>query len=121
MCDCQIYIISLIHTVAMTASSMISKTKFTHEETREAYIFAIDILKRLYSDDNVGFYAFDISYYCGITLEYAEMNDAENTLKALEESCKYVIIKANLKDMDYTVQKKKKKYFKQKAKVVSIR
>ena len=94
---------SLIHTAAMTASSMISKTHFSHQETIEAYTFAIDILKRLYSDDNVGFYAFDISYYyLHIALEYAELKDVENTLKALEESCRYAIIEANLKDMNYT-------------------
>ena len=100
---CQSYIMSLIHTAAMTASSMISKTRFSHEEVIEAYSFAIDILRRLYSDDNVGFYAFDISYYyCGIALEYAELKDVENTLKALVESCRYAIIEANLKDMNYT-------------------
>lgn len=100
---CQSYIMSLIHTAAMTASSMISKTQFTHEETIEAYTFAIDILKRLYSDDNVGFYAFDISYYyyC-IALKYSDMNHTGKTLEALEESCRYAIIEANLKDMDYT-------------------
>lgn len=100
---CQIYIMSLIYTAAMTASSMTSKIQFSHEETIEAYRFAIDILERLYSDGNIGFYAFDVSYYYyGIALQYAEMNDAENTLKALEESRKYAIIEANLKDMDYT-------------------
>ncbi len=100
---CQSYMMSLIHTAAMTASSMISKTQFSHEETIEAYTFAIDILKRLYSDDNVGFYAFDIAhYYLCIALQYAEMNDIGNTLKALEESCRYAIIEANLKDMNYT-------------------
>lgn len=100
---CQSYIMSLIHTAAMTASSMTSKMQFSHEETIEAYRFAIDILKRLYSDGNIGFYAFDVSfYYLYIALQYAEMNDTENTLKALEESCKYAIIEANLKDMDYT-------------------
>lgn len=100
---CQSYIMSLIHTAAMTASSMISKIQFSQEEIIEAYSFAIDILKRLYSDDNVGFFAFDISYYySGIALEYAEMNDVEKTLKALEESCKYAVIEANLKDMNYT-------------------
>ena len=58
---------------------------------------------RLYSDGNVGFYAFDISYYYRkIASEYAEVNDAENTLKALTESCKFAIIEANLKDMNYT-------------------
>ena len=100
---CQSYMMSLIHTAAMTASSMISKTHFSHQETIEAYTFAIDILKRLFSDDNVGFYAFDISYYYRhIALEYAELKDIENTLKALEESCRYAIIEANLKDMNYT-------------------
>ena len=100
---CQSYMMSLIHTAAMTASGMISKTDFSHQETIEAYTFAIDILKRLYSDDNVGFYAFDISYYYRhVALEYAELKDAENTLKALEESCRYAIIEANLKDINYT-------------------
>ena len=100
---CQSYIMSLIHTAAMTAVNMISKAHFSHEKTIEAYTFAIDILKRLYSDGNVGFYAFDISYYYRkIASEYAEVNDAENTLKALAESCRYAIIEANLKDMNYT-------------------
>ena len=100
---CQSYLMSLIHTAAMTASSMISKIHFSHQEAIEAYTFAIDILKRLYSDDNVGFYAFDISYYyLHIALEYAELKDVENTLKAFEESCRYAIIEANLKDMSYT-------------------
>lgn len=100
---CQSYIMDLIHTAAMTASSMTSKAQFSHEETIEAYSFAIDILKRLYSDGNIGFYAFDVSYYYrNIALQYAEMNDTENTLKALEESCKYAVIEANLKDMNYT-------------------
>ena len=77
------YMMSLIHTAAMTASSMISKTNFSHQEAIEAYTFAIDILKRLFSDDNVGFYAFDISYYYRhIALEYAELKDVENTLES---------------------------------------
>lgn len=100
---CQSYIMSLIHTAARTSLSMISKTQFTHEETIEAYTFAIDILKRLYSDDNVGFSAFDISYfYYKIAWEYAEMNDPQNILIVLRESCRYAIIDANLKDMNYT-------------------
>jgi len=100
---CQSYMESLIHMAAMTASVMTSKIQFSHNEKIEAYKFAIDILKCLYSDDNVGFYSFNISYYyrC-IAREYAEMNDRENTLKALKESCRYAIIDAKLKEMDYT-------------------
>lgn len=100
---CQSYIMNLIHEAALTACNMTSKVPFTHEEIIEAYTFAIDILRRLFSDDNVGFYAFDLSfYYSRIALEYADMKDTAHTLKALEESCRYAIIEANLKDMDYT-------------------
>lgn len=100
---CQRYIMNLIHEAALTAHQMTSKVPFTHEEIIEAYTFAIDILKRLYSDDNVGFYSFELSYYYShIALEYAQMKDTEHTLKALQESCRYAIIEANLKDMNYT-------------------
>lgn len=100
---CQSYLESLIHTAAMTASAMTSKLPFSHEETIEAYRFAIDILLRLYSDGNVGFYAFDISYYyCRIALQYAETNDMEQTLSALLKSVKYAKYDAALTDMDYT-------------------
>ena len=100
---CQSYIETLIHSAAMSAESMTSKIRFSPEETIEAYSFAIDILKRLFSDDNVGFYAHDLSrYYLFIALQYAELNDKESTLINLEESCRYAIIEANLKDMDYT-------------------
>ncbi len=100
---CQSYIMSLIRTAAMTATSMIYKVPFSREEEIEAHTFAIDILKRLFSDDNVGFGAYDLSrYYCGIALRYAEMNDKENTLKALEECTRYAITASGLTAMDYT-------------------
>lgn len=100
---CQEYLVSLIHTAALTATKMISKKDFSCEAVIDAYQFAIDILKRLFSDDNVGFYAYDISYYyrC-IALQYAELKDTENTWKALKESCHYAVIDANLHDMTYT-------------------
>lgn len=101
--ECQNNIAYLIHEAAMTAMNMTVKTRFSHEETIEAYQFAIDILKRLYSDGNIGFNSFWVSiFYRNIALQYAAMNDAANTLKALEESSKYAIIDANLKDMNYT-------------------
>jgi len=101
--QCQSYIVTLIREAAMTASAMTAKTQLSQEETIEAFQFAIDILKRLFSDDNVGFYAEDISYYYRhLALQYAQMLDRENTLKALEECCRYAILDANRKDMDYT-------------------
>ena len=100
---CQEYIETLIHSASMSAVNMTSKTNFLPEEKIEAYTFAIDILKRLFSDDNVGFYANDLSlYYRYIALQYTQLNDKENVLKNLKESSRYAIIAANLKDMDYT-------------------
>ncbi len=100
---CQSYIRLLIFDAAMTAMGMTVKVDFPHEETIEAFQFAIDILKRLYSDGNIGFDANMVSlYYRYIAMEYAEMKDADNTLRALEDSVKYAVISANLKDMDYT-------------------
>ena len=61
------------------------------------------LLERLYADGNVGFYAFDLShFYSMIAFEYAQMHDLQKTLDALAESCRYAVIEANLKDMDYT-------------------
>lgn len=55
------------------------------------------------ADGNVGFYAFDLShFYSMIAFEYAQMHDLQKTLDALAESCRYAVIEANLKDMDYT-------------------
>lgn len=100
---CQEYIVSLVHTAAMIAFQMTSKKAFSHEEGINAYQFSIDILKCLFSDGNVGFYANDIScYYRYIALQYAMLTEAENTLKALKESCRYAVIGATLQDMDYT-------------------
>lgn len=100
---CQNNIAELIHKAAMTAMDMTVKTRFSHEEIIEAYQFAIDILKRLYSDGNIGFDSFWVSlFYQNIAIEYAGMKDAENTLMELENSAEYAVISANLKDMDYT-------------------
>ena len=41
-------------------------------------------------------------YYLYIAFQYGELGDKENTLNYLEESCRYAIIEANLKDMSYT-------------------
>ena len=100
---CQECIEILIHSAVMRAASMVSKTNFSPEEKIEAYTFAIDILKRLFSDDNVGFYANYFSlYYHYIAFQYAQLNDKENVLRNLKESARYAINEANLKDMDYT-------------------
>ena len=100
---CQNYILSAIGMASLMSKIMVQKLEFSHEEIIEAYQFSSDIIKRLFSDGNVGFYAEDLSSNCCcIALEYAEMNDGECTLNALDESCRYAIIEANLKDVKYT-------------------
>ena len=100
---CQRYIETLISLAAMSAVNMTTKIKFSPKESLEAYNFAIDILKLLFSDGNVGYYAHDLSlYHFYVARQYAELNDPEETLKNLWESCRYAMIDANLKDMDYT-------------------
>lgn len=101
--ECQEYLMSLIYSAAMTASLMTTKGNFSREETIEAYQFSIDILKRLFADGNVGFYANYISlYYRRIALLYSELGDAEHTLEALKENCHYSVTEATLQDMTYT-------------------
>lgn len=101
--ECQSYIASLIHTAAMTALHMTAKISFSHKEKIEAFRFAIDIMERLYADGNVGFCASYLSlFYSMIASEYAQMHDSQKTLDALSESCRYAVVEANLRDMDYT-------------------
>lgn len=99
----QRYIQALVETAAFEVVSMTNKIDFSHEEVIDAFRFAIDILKRLYSDGNMGFSSQNVSYYyMNIAREYAEMGNAESTLEALQESCKYAVMSANLGDMNYT-------------------
>ena len=101
--ESQLYLRSLIHAAALEASHMTAKLPFSHTEIIEAHRFAIDILKRLFSDGNVGYAATELSYYYRrIALEYAKMKDAEHTLEALTEVCHYAVTEATLQDMDYT-------------------
>ena len=100
---CQEYLMSLVSEAAMTAPQMTQKGNFSHEETINVFRFSIDILKLLFSDGNVGFYANYISlYYRQIALLYAELGDAEHTLEALKENCHYSVMEATLEDMNYT-------------------
>ena len=99
----QKYLMSLISLAAMTATDIIGKAEFSPEYKIEAYSFAIDIIKRLFVDDNVGHNAWWLSYYYRCMAgQYAELNDAEKTIESLKESCRYAVIEARLDDLDYT-------------------
>lgn len=100
---CQDYIISLLYLAALSAQSMLTKTEFAPTEEIAAYEFGIQLMKLLFEDDNVGFFANDISMrYSYIARNYAKLGDAENTLHSLEECAKYAVIASNVKEMQYT-------------------
>ncbi len=100
----QDYLSKLIQIAAMKAMTVATKTDSSPKEKIEHYQFAVDIIERLYSDGNVGFYSSDLSNYnYYIALNYAKMQDGENTLRALENSRRYAVISATLPDeLDYT-------------------
>ncbi len=100
----QNYLSRLIQIAAMNAKTIAFNLGSSPKEKIEAHQFAVDILERLYSDGNVGFYSYDLSTYnYYIAVNYAKMQDGENTIKALENSRRYAVISATLPDeLDYT-------------------
>lgn len=100
--EIQMYLTDLIRAASMTAAAIPWKKRLTYDEMIEAYSFARDILLRLFKDGNVGFYASDVSNYClNLAHLYAELSDAENTIKCVEDCCKYAIADPIPSDKDY--------------------
>lgn len=100
---CQSYLQFLIQAAAMTAVASTSKVTVSHEKRIESLQFAIDLLQRLYSDGNVGFYALDLCrYYLWLAVEYAAIVDCEKTLFALSWCCRYALAERNSQDAAYT-------------------
>ncbi len=100
--ETQMYLTDLIRAASMTAAAIPWKKRLTYEEMIEAYSFARDILLRLFKDGNVGFYASDVSNYClNLAHLYAEQSDAENTIKCVEDCCKYAVADPVPSDKDY--------------------
>ena len=100
--ETQTYLADLVLEAAMTAARIPWKKRLTYDEMIEAYSFARDILLRLYKDGNVGFYAPQVSTYClNLAHLYAELSDAENTIKCVEDCCKYAVADPIPSDKDY--------------------
>lgn len=100
---CQSYIAALIRSAAMTATCMTTKQAFSPEEIIEVHQFAIDILTRLFADGNVGFYAYDLSFFWrNIAIQQIKLMNIEQTMTALSESCRYAIMDATLENINYT-------------------
>ena len=97
---CQSYIVSLLYSAAQTAQQMLTKSEFSPNKEIAAYEFGIRLMKLLFEDDNVGFYANDISMrYFYIARNYARLGDAANTLHSLEDCAEYAVIASNVKKM----------------------
>ena len=100
---CQQYLRNLILLADMAATSIPYKTDSTPEEYITAYRFSNALFRLLYSDDNVGFDAHHISRnWAKIAYHYAQLQDAENTLSALEEAVRYALVTYNLGEIRYT-------------------
>ena len=100
---CQQYIESSISYASMQVRWMLQKGTFSLEDQIAAYQFSIDLLKLLLSDGNVGFSAYDLSqYYTDLSRCYAEQENAEKAVEALEQCAKYAIVTANLGALRYT-------------------
>ncbi|MBQ3176677.1 MAG: helix-turn-helix transcriptional regulator [Clostridia bacterium] len=100
---CQNYLRNLILLASLTACSMTDKVSCTPMEKIEACRFANDLFFRLYSDGNLGFDAHQVSYnYSLIALYYAQLQDAENTLTALEDAARYAVTASHTGEVRYT-------------------
>ncbi len=65
--------------------------------------FSIDLMKLLFSDNNYGAYAFDMSWrYILLASAYAKTHNTEKALSALEECIKFCIMDAQNKEGVYT-------------------
>ncbi|MBR5347679.1 MAG: helix-turn-helix transcriptional regulator [Lachnospiraceae bacterium] len=98
----QNYLMYLINEASKVAAGIPWKKRLSYEEMIEAYTFAIDIQLRLYSDGNTGFASNEIARnYLNLAHLYAELSDRENTLRVLEECCKYAIAFESTIGVDY--------------------
>lgn len=91
----QEYLISLLFAAASAASLLPTKANLSAAEEISAYRFGIDLMKLLFPDDNMGFYANEPSrLYACISRVYAKEKDQQGTLAALENCAKYARIAA---------------------------
>ena len=99
---CQAYLRDLIWEAARIASRIPLKKRLSYEEMVESYTFAIDIIKRLYSDGNCGFYNVDLArnYYC-LAYVHSEFQNADKTIEMLRECCKHTLEFDRVRDLDY--------------------
>lgn len=99
----QRYIVNLLYGAILKATNIPLKVQCTPEAELAAYRFGIDLLRLLFPDDNVGFYASDLSWlYMQIALVYAKQHDAECTLAELENAVKYAVRTADKMPRPYT-------------------
>lgn len=98
----QAYLRDLIWEAAGIAAGIPHKKRLSYEEMIEAYAFAVDIIKRLYSDGKYGFYNVTLAdnYYC-LAYVHSEFQNADKTIEMLRECCKHTLEFDRVRDLDY--------------------
>lgn len=100
---CQQCLLSSLQLAAVDALIMLSKAEFSLEEEIAAYQFSIDLLERLFSDGNTGFFAHNLSdYYFNLSVRYARIGDVDKTIEALDRCAEYAVGTVDLRKMQYT-------------------
>ncbi len=101
--EAQCFILNLLREASMTAVTATIKDGLTAKEKIHYIQFSIDLIKMLFSDGNVGFCSFDLSFKLSyLAQQYAEIKDTVNTLNTLEECVKYCVLDAQKTDCSYT-------------------
>lgn len=98
----QAYLRDLVWETARIASRIPFKKRLSYEEMIESYTFAIDIIKRLYSDGNYGFYnVYLADYYYNLAYVHSEFQNADKTIEMLRECCKHTLEFDRARELDY--------------------
>ena len=100
---CQANIQSLVDMIWCNTCVMCWKGKYSSEERKKAFKFAIDCFSLLYSDGNFGFYHERV---CGCYKEiadcYLKLGDEEQMFECLEKAAEHAVKYDSLKDGMYT-------------------
>ncbi len=100
----QEYLVNLIMLAVLACSRQTAqKEVMTSQERIAVEEFCINLWNTLFSDGNVGFYAYDISYrYSIIATIYAKEKNGEKAIEALERCAEYAVRSSKVGEVKYT-------------------
>lgn len=99
----QEYIATLLFLATLEVGNLSAKDGITVKEKLAADKFSIDLVNLLFSDGNVGSRSQDLArFHLCLAADYAEMNNKEAALQALEDAARYAIQNTSCGAMRYT-------------------